>query len=491
VPTYRTRAQLERWHQGTCVRCGREDAFKAANWEGLICRTCLDRAVRTHGICPICRVSRLLPGRDGDGGGRPVCRDCASITRNFFCDRCGEESELLRGRLCQGCTLAEQVDGLLDDGTGRVRPGPEALRDRILAMPNPRSALSWLRGRHPPRLLRELAAATLPLTHEAFHQHPDWRAAASMRELLMEAELLPRHDSHLLRYESWLHRRYRDLADAPHLHLLRRFATWHQLPRLRARARRRPLTSGIVDAQRQQVNRAHDFLTWLEGRDIELADLGQADVDRWRATHKTHEARALRPFLLWARAQHLMPHLRLDPIPTREGNTPMTQHQRLELLRLMLEEQTGPPHSRVAAVLMLLSAQPASRIVTLATDDITRDQDGQTTVRLGDPPMPVPEPFDHLLHQYLNHRAALRTTNSHTPWLFPGRRAGQPMQSRTLAELVRDIGVPGTAARVAALRQLVLQIPAPVVADALGFHHVTTTKVRAQAGGTWTHYAPG
>jgi hypothetical protein len=45
-------------------------------------------------------------------------------------------------------------------------------------------------------------------------------------------------------------------------------------------------------------------------------------------------------------------------------------------------------------------------------------------------------------------------------------------------------------ARPAALRQLVLQAPAPVITRALGFHDTTTTRVAADAGGTWNRYAP-
>ncbi|WP_275040582.1 helix-turn-helix domain-containing protein [Nocardiopsis alkaliphila] len=43
--------------------------------------------------------------------------------------------------------------------------------------------------------------------------------------------------------------------------------------------------------------------------------------------------------------------------------------------------------------------------------------------------------------------------------------------------------------RTSALRQLVLQAPAPVIAQVLGFHSKTTTRVVAQAGGTWNRYA--
>jgi hypothetical protein len=80
-------------------------------------------------------------------------------------------------------------------------------------------------------------------------------------------------------------------------------------------------------------------------------------------------------------------------------------------------------------------------------------------------------------------------TNRGSRWLFPGRRAGQPMHPEALSATVRHLGIPNAAARTAALRQLVLEMPAPVVADALGYHYTTTTRIAAQAGGVWTRYA--
>jgi hypothetical protein len=83
---------------------------------------------------------------------------------------------------------------------------------------------------------------------------------------------------------------------------------------------------------------------------------------------------------------------------------------------------------------MLLYAQPLSRIVRLTLDDMIRDSD-QVRLRLGEPPTSVP-------------------------------------------------------GRTSAIRQHVLELPAPVVADALGYHPVTTAKLAAQAGSTFSRYAP-
>ncbi|MFG1953450.1 hypothetical protein [Micromonospora sp. NPDC048830] len=74
--------------------------------------------------------------------------------------------------------------------------------------------------------------------------------------------------------------------------------------------------------------------------------------------------------------------------------------------------------------------------------------------------------------------------------MFPVRRAGQPLTLDTIAPLIRDLGIPTVPGRLAAPRQLVLQAPAPVVAQALGFHHHTTQRHHAAASGTWNRYSP-
>ena len=65
------------------------------------------------------------------------------------------------------------------------------------------------------------------------------------------------------------------------------------------------------------------------------------------------------------------------------------------------------------------------------------------------------------------------------------------MHSDTLAALVGNLGIPATAGRACAIRQHVLEMPAPIVAEALGYHHATTAKLAARSGGTCSRYAPG
>lgn len=65
------------------------------------------------------------------------------------------------------------------------------------------------------------------------------------------------------------------------------------------------------------------------------------------------------------------------------------------------------------------------------------------------------------------------------------------MHYKTLRKKLSAIGIPPRSTRVSALRQLVLQEPAPVVATALGFHCKTTERQNRSAGGAWNRYAAG
>jgi hypothetical protein len=298
-------------------------------------------------------------------------------------------------------------------------------------------------------------------------------------------------DKQLVHYEALLHRRLAELADSPHLRLLRQFAVWQQLPRLRAKATTRPLTASVRQYASDQFTQATTFLGWLGQRDHTLAEAIQADLDAWHATHNDHQRRCLHAFLRWAMATGYLPRLELPRLPISRA-APITQHRRLELLGRVLTDDHSPLRSRVAACLMLLFAQPATRIVRLTIDDITRADDGGVFIRFGQPPTPVPEPFATLLLQATAQRDNLQTaTNPAARWLFPGRRGGQPLNVSTLTQLVRDLGIPALAGRTAALRQLVLQAPAPVIAQALGYNHSTTTRVATEAGTPWSRYASG
>ncbi|MGH3701314.1 MAG: hypothetical protein ACRDRU_28605 [Pseudonocardiaceae bacterium] len=132
-----------------------------------------------------------------------------------------------------------------------------------------------------------------------------------------------------------------------------------------------------------------------------------------------------------------------------------------------------------------------TRILRLSIDDVLH-HGTEVSIRLGDPPSPVPELFAELLLRHIGQRLNLTTaTNPEARWLFPGRRGGQPMTPEALEHRLRQHRIPGLRGRTAAIRQLVLQAPPPVIATMLGYHPDHTTRLVAEAGGTWSRYAAG
>jgi len=491
---YATDEQYERWFIAECCRCGRR-RNKAGSWpDGFVCRTCLDRAIRTRGTCPGCGQERALPGRR-PGDRAAVCTDCAGFSRSFTCSRCGFEGKLHRGRLCSRCALADRLAELLDDGSGKIRPELVPLAGSLLAMDNPLSGLTWLytrKGRDgsPEDMMRRLSRGEIELTHEAFHNFQHWRAGAHLRELLMACGVLPAIDKQIWLFERWLPGHLASIPDEGHAQLIRRFATWNVLPRLRARAEKKPVTTAGRRYVGEQVKSATAFLQWLSGRGTGLAGCSQADIDAWYAENSDSVRSVIRPFLLWCMVTKLTGRFQLPMAATRHA-APLTGDERISHLGRVLTAQDLALQVRVAATIVLLYAQPVSRIVRLTLDDAIRDGD-QVLLRLGEPPTPVPRPVADLLAEWIGNRRNMNTaTNRNSPWLFPGRQAGQPMNPNVLAALVNDIGVPTVTGRTSAIRQHVLELPAPVVADALGYHPVTTAKLAAQAGSTFSRYAPG
>src|SRR6266487_1325373 len=278
----------------------------------------------------------------------------------------------------------------------------------------------------------------MPVTHETLTGMSPWRSVAYLRDLLMMHGVLPAADRNLMLFERWLDQALTGITLPGHRQHLERFASWYVRRRLCRFADRGPVTGKQTGQARDEVRLAIAFLAWLHGRGCGLEGCRQADVDAWYAGGYTAR-RLTHAFLRWAVNSKLMPPVTV-PHQDTANPVPVSQRQRLDLLRRMLTGEETELLTRVAAVLMLLYAQPLTRIMRLTLDDIACD-DGEVTIRLGDPPAPVPEPFASLLLRHAGQRLNLTTaTNAGARWLFPGRRGGahDPGKRRTAPARRRD-----------------------------------------------------
>ncbi len=161
-----------------------------------------------------------------------------------------------------------------------------------------------------------------------------------------------------------------------------------------------------------------------------------------------------------------------------QASPSLTQDQRLAWLNELLTGTSESFPDRVAGVLLLLYAQPLVCVTALETDAFTEHGD-ELHVELGRHAATVPQPFAGLVRHYLANRPNLRTGGgSDSPWLFPSTRAGQHIHPNTMMMRLRKLGVNLLGARNRAIGELVLEVPPPLVADALGYSHQVALQTR-------------
>jgi hypothetical protein len=466
-----------------CAHCG-NDRPPTARWpEGPVCDPCYQKALRHRGQCARCGQQRRLVHPPGPGAG--TCADCAGIPVFSACADCGTEDKLYEKGRCARCSLRRRARDLLSGGTGTIAPELNGVFDAITAARQPRSALNWLRKGAGSALLGDVAAGRLAVSHEALDEHPRQRAADYLRHMLAAAGALPPRDEGLARAARWLQETLASVNPPADQRLVRAYAAWQVMRRLRAGHAGRPLTP--TETARNNIRAAVNLLAWLRGRGTALAGAGQADIDQWLRTGPS--AILARDFLTWsARRRHCRPVVL--PVPARATGPAISQDQRWALLSRLLSDTAIDPTDRVAGCLLLLYGQPLSRIAAMTTSQVTH-REGETLVLLGRHEVPAPGPLASTIRDLAGNGRSHRGAGSPatTGWLFPGHLPGRPITPSRLGERLRAIGIYAQPGRRAALLDLAAQMPAAVLADALGLHQTTAAKWMHQAGGDWSRYA--
>lgn len=471
-----------------CDGCGRRAPAASRKGGRTLCVRCYQRPRRRCGRCGrVRRTSKFT------ADGTPLCPACnwAPVTT---CSRCGIEAmcrHVAGGPpVCLRCILTDRIDALLTGPDGTIPAALVGLRDTILSVDNPRTSLSWLH-KHPPSIdvLTDLAAGRLPLTHPALDTIPRSPSVDHLRELLIACGALPERDRLLARLEQALHLLTSEITIDADARLLRTFATWQVLPRLRRLSTHGTLTAATTKNVRAQLAETARFLTRLHDQDRRLADATQTDIDLWLARGGSNRY-WIRDFLRWAARRGYAPDLEIPLRPTgRQVPPAIDQDARWSLARRLLHDDTTDPADRVVGTLVVLYAQPLTRIAALRLDDI-HDHNDELTLSLGRDRLILPEPIAGLVRQ-LPWRRQVGVSGlvaGADQWLFPGRQAGDHIHPEYLRTRMAALGISTRTARTAALLQLAAQIPAVALADLLGMHPNTAVKWIKRANGDYSRY---
>ena len=307
---------------------------------------------------------------------------------------------------------------MIDGAQGRDAMAP--IVEALCRVDRLASILTWKRSPRVQQLLRGLASGTIPLTHAGLDEAGPDKAVNHLRSMLEHAGVLAARDEPLARFERWLSVKLAVVAEPAVRGPVEQFATWHHLRRLRQASVPGKALRPPCDTPNKSSPRAIKFLTWLRSTiDRTLATCLQQDVDEWLASGPTTRSK-IRNLLAWAKKARLnrSVHIIHQQAPPSRS---LTQEQHLAWLRELLTGDSETLAYRVAGDLLLLFAQPLTRIAALPTSAIAIT-DNDVHIWLGKEPIPVPQPFADML---INDTGS-RYPTSEPPvgwepaaWLFP------------------------------------------------------------------------
>ncbi|MFC5786841.1 hypothetical protein [Streptomyces aureus] len=471
-------------HQAVCVRCGqlRRVNNRTADGEPL-CATCGTPPSPCDGCGKTYRISAPLPG------GRRLCQTCWTKhpSAKKPCVRCGVVTRLFHRGMCPNCARDRSLRDVFAGPDGQVRPELHGVVDTLRAL-DARTVLRWVHKTPARRAaFRALATATGPVTHQTLDTVADGHVADHLRALLVAHGVLAVRDEQLAQIEQWLPKVLGRLPDAAERRIVERWARWQPLRRLHRQAAH--TSPGQACGTRQEIRSVVRLLEWLPAQGSSLAACTQDHIDAYVATGPAERLR-IRSFLHWT-SRHQHTRALTAPFYTSSlAADIIAADTRWRLVHRLVSEPDIAVRDRAAGLLLLLFAQPPSRICALSRDDVL--DDGTTLrLRLGTHPVEIPPPLDGMLRELVRHPVgkAHRLEPGPSRWLFPGSRAGRPMGPVSLSRRLKALGIRPRPTRNASLMDLAAELPAFVFSRLLGFCEQTAANWMAESGGDEARYA--
>ncbi len=361
------------------------------------------------------------------------------------------------------------------DAVARLAP----LLAQLQQHDKPRSSLAWLQRSPAAPTLRGLLRGEIAISHEALDEHDVGQATAYLRSWLVAHGILDAREDRLARFERWARATVQKVGEHPDRAHVAAYSRWKLQPQFARKLRTGQASPSSHRYIYAKLRTAVQLTSWLHDHGHTLEQLRQALVDEWTAGAPSR-ALPTRDFLDWAHHAGLIPALHIARPPPRASHSPIDHTTRLRHARALLDDDTVELPARVAGCLVLLYGQHVTRIVTLRTDDIGL-HGRQVLLKLGQEPIEMPEPLATLLRDL--HQ---RTTG---PWLLPGAKPGTHIGPERIRRRLRQLGIRPETSRPAALLALAASVPAPILADLLGYCDDTANHWRRAAAGDWARYA--
>jgi hypothetical protein len=467
-PVCRRCRALTYYARHPCAACGEH---RCAVWRtpiGAVCERCYRAHLNARAVCERCGQLRR-PATFGTAN--VLCVECAGIEPHHFCRLCGTEDERFKDGVCTRCQLRSRVDALADAGVAdsvtRLRP----YLDALIASPRPRSVLLWLSKSPAARVLGEMLAGRLEISHEVLDQleHPKSNVITFLRAALVEHGVLAARAEKLDRVRRWAEAQLDALPESEDRVHVRSYARWKLLRDVARRAQQNELDANAAAHARACLRGAIELTAWLNEQDRTLADLRQDLLERWLLEGRSSR-QAIAGFIRWLQKTKVTAGLRVIDQPRPLKLSMVDDRQRWVLLRRLLGDESVDLRDRVAGSLLLLYAQPITRIARLRRADVILNGEYQVMITLAREPIPLPVPLARLAIRLRDAPPALTTTaaTKPSPWLLPGRKLGQPITPHALARRLHAFGIPAVAARTSALAHLLPIVPPAVLAQMIG-----------------------
>ncbi|WP_131808180.1 hypothetical protein [Mycolicibacterium phlei] len=359
--------------------------------------------------------------------------------------------------------------------------------DALLAA-DPVGILDWLNRRPPRELLRAIAAAPTPVTHDYLDGLQHHKGLPHVRAGLVANGVLPPRDERMIALQNTISAQIDRLESNDSARVVRSFATWHHLRRLRTQLGDEHLGAQQTAVVRRDVRAAVDLLDWLHARHVSLAECSHTDIDDWLSTGSPSHYYA-RTFLLWsAKRGHSPKDIEIPILPSASAPEQISDDERWATVQHLLHDDSVDTVDRVAGLLVLLFGQPLSRIVQITVDQVSASGD---SITLGDTPVQMPPPINTLVKELRGQRQGRALLGRHidSPWLFPGWHTGKPLGTAQLMTRLKAHGIRARPARNTALMDLANQLPATVISRLLGLSIRTAARWSAEAGHQRAGYA--